>query len=478
VGVEERYRDWRRRPRALMWTAESVLALAPDPASAKAGRDLATRRKWTTLGSSTGADGAAVLWGACQGSGKDPYLTRVDPGEPAFKCSCPSRKFPCKHALGLLFLFVQSPGELTAANAPDWVTAWLESRAARATKRAEREARAAEPSGEDGGSADAAQREKAEKQAGARAAERERRVAAGVAELGLWLRDLVRQGLSAAAARSASSWETMAARLVDAQAPGAARLVRQMATIPASGEGWPDRLLDRMARLHLLLEAYGRVDTLPPDLAADVRSQLGWTMTQEALLELDGVRDHWGVVGRRVTEEDRLRVQRTWLWGQQTQRGALVLHFAPIGVARGEGKPIDPTFVPGAAFDGTLVFFPSAAPLRAIVKERSSTIPWTSERGYATVSEAIAATATADTRMPWIESHPMLLREAIPTTFTSPLRVRDPAGHSLPLSSRFRDRWRLLAVSGGAAVPLFGEWDGESLTPLTVWGESGAVSLL
>jgi hypothetical protein len=218
---------------------------------------------------------------------------------------------------------------------------------------------------------------------------------------------------------------------------------------------------------------------LSPDLAADVRAQLGWTMTQEALLQLDGVRDRWGVVGRRVTEEDRLRVQRTWLWGSETRRGALLLHFAPITTAtttQRETNPIDPTFVPGTAFDGTVVFFPSAAPLRAIVKERSATVPWTPGHGFTNVSEGIAAAAEAESRTPWIESHPMLLREAIPT-LTTPWRIRDAIGRSIRVSERFRDRWRLIAVSGGAAIPLFGEWDGESLMPLTVWGESGAVTL-
>ena len=477
MGRHPRDRDGRWRYRTLMWTAETVLALAPDPASAKAGRELATRRKWTALGKSVEAESTPALWGACQGSGKDPYLTRVDMSEPAFKCSCPSRKFPCKHALGLFLLHVQSPGDFTAGHPPEWVAEWLESRSSRATKRAEREARAAEPPGDENDPAGAAQREKSAKQAAARAAERERRVAAGVAELGLWLRDLVRQGLSAAASRPASSWETMAARLVDAQAPGAARLVRQMATIPASGDGWPDRLLDRMARLHLLLEGFGRIDALPPDLAADVRGQLGWTIPQEALLELDGVRDEWAIVGRRVTEEDRLRVQRTWLWGRATRRGALLLHFAPVGATRSETKPVDATFVPGTAFDGTLAFFPGTVPLRAIVKERAGVVPWTSDHGYASIAEAITAVGDADSRMPWIESHPVLLREAIPTT-TTPWRVRDGSGQWLPLSHRFRDRFHLLAVSGGSAVPLFGEWDGESLMPLTVWGESGAVQLL
>ncbi len=46
--------------------------------------------------------------GLCQGSGRQPYQARVDLAEPAFKCSCPSRKFPCKHGLALLLLFAKT----------------------------------------------------------------------------------------------------------------------------------------------------------------------------------------------------------------------------------------------------------------------------------------------------------------------------------------------------------------------------------
>ena len=56
-----------------MLTSESVLALAPDDASAKAARGLTSPAKWPTLG----ADDAAV-WGECQGSGSKPYQTQVD----------------------------------------------------------------------------------------------------------------------------------------------------------------------------------------------------------------------------------------------------------------------------------------------------------------------------------------------------------------------------------------------------------------
>ena len=75
----------------MSYTPEQVIALAPNAASAKAGQSLATARKW----SARGCDERAV-WGECLGSGREPYRTQIDLAEPAFRCSCPSHKFPCK----------------------------------------------------------------------------------------------------------------------------------------------------------------------------------------------------------------------------------------------------------------------------------------------------------------------------------------------------------------------------------------------
>src|SRR5262245_9167559 len=120
------------------WTTEQILALAPDGSSAKAGKELATARKWVTLGHDERA-----AWGEGQGSGATPYRTQIDLSEPAFRCSCPSRKFPCKHALGLFLLLEGQPDAFTQVAPPDWVTEWLASRSERAEKRAQKEERAA-----------------------------------------------------------------------------------------------------------------------------------------------------------------------------------------------------------------------------------------------------------------------------------------------------------------------------------------------
>src|ERR1700744_2368868 len=86
------------------WSTEHVLSLAPDAASQKAGGKLSGPSPWSGVGCGQGA-----LWGACKGSGSTPYRTVVELATPAYQCSCPSRKFPCKHALGLLLLWSAGP---------------------------------------------------------------------------------------------------------------------------------------------------------------------------------------------------------------------------------------------------------------------------------------------------------------------------------------------------------------------------------
>ena len=95
------------------WTREQVSSMAPDAASMKSAQKLAHAAKWQTLGRSETA-----LWGEIKGSGKNPYQARIDLGEPAFKCSCPSRKFPCKHALGLAMIYATDTGALSVADPP------------------------------------------------------------------------------------------------------------------------------------------------------------------------------------------------------------------------------------------------------------------------------------------------------------------------------------------------------------------------
>ncbi len=439
-----------RRGMSSEWTTDRVVALAPDGASASAGQGLASIKKWARLERSERA-----IWGLCQGSGKDPYQSRVDLAEPAFKCSCPSRKFPCKHGLGLLLLYAKDGGSFKVASEPGWVSEWIAGRAEKAEKKVERAKAAADKPVD------------AEAQA-KRAAQREARVRDGVAECRVWIEDLVRRGLVAARGEESAFWERAAARMVDAQAPGLAGMIRRLPEVMGSGEGWEARTLSSLGRVYLLLAGAERLDTLPAALAGDIRTALGWAQSKDEAIARDGVTDRWVIAGQVTEEEDRLKVRRTWLIGRKSARRALVLDFAA------GGQPLDASLVAGFEFDGEVVYYPSRVPQRAIVKSRGDAVKSVESlegAADATIDASLTAFAAALAENPWLARWPIALTAGTMAGAGERWWVVDAHGAALPVRGAFavsQSLWKMVSLSAGRAVSMIGEWDGESLLPISL----------
>jgi SWIM zinc finger len=432
------------------WTQEQILALAPDTNSAKNAIALAVQTKWLSLGFNEQA-----VWGEYQGSDTNLYQTQVDLTEPALNCTCPSRKQPCKHALGLFVLFASQRNVFNESTPPAWTNELLNTRDEKETKNTEPTKKVIDT---------AAQAKRAEM--------RYKKVAAGMQDFEVWLRDLMRQGLAVAQGHPYSFWDATAARLMDAQAPGMARLVREMGGIPYSGMGWQERLLMGLGRVYLLVEGFKRLEALPTDLQADIRTQIGWTQNQEELLTKQGVRDSWLILGQRVEEQDSLNTQRNWLWGKQTQQAALILNFAHVS------QVLDTSLVPGTCIDAELVFFESAYSLRALVKtHHGEPTPVDTMPGYNSIKDMMEAYANALSRNPWIEQFPVTLQTVIPCQHDGKWFVGDGNGYQLSLIPNFQRLWQLLATSGGYPINIFGEWNGEYFLPLGLWAEGAFVSL-
>jgi SWIM zinc finger len=446
------------------WSRTQVLGLAPDAASKRAAEGTANPRWWSEAGCYS-ADGVAAVWGACKGSGAKPYHSCVDLTGPAYRCTCPSRKFPCKHTLALLLLWSDG-GVPDAAGLPAWVAEWVEQRRERDARSTAR--RAAPRHGAEPADPDAARR---------RAAQREGRVAAGLDDLDRWLRDQVRHGLAEAERAGYRHWETTAARLVDAQAPGPARVVRRLAAAPRSGEGWPARLLEEYALLRLLVVAARRLPELPEELRPTVRSRVGFTVGREEVLAGPAVSDRWDVLGQHDFEEDRVTVRRVWLRGRQSARLALVLSFAAVA-----GQSLDASLVTGTTVDAELSFYPGTPPLRALVARRHDTVaPCVPPGG--TVTALLADYAAALASDPWLDTWPAVLAGA--GLARAPRRAGrdcwllvDRDGDAVPLHPDAGQPWRLAALSGGGPVTVAGEWTPQGLLPLTVWDAGGLVAAL
>jgi hypothetical protein len=436
------------------WTVDKINSLAPDAASASAAKKLIKPSIWPSLG----YDGE-FIWGECQGSGKDPYRTQIDIREqPAFKCSCPSQKFPCKHSLALFLLLASQEKVFTQKEAPDWVKEWKEKRAKQAEQKAKREE--AKASNE-------AKPVDTEKQA-KRANEREIKAQAGVKELELWLKDLMRQGLASTQSQNYSFWDKIAARMVDAQIPGIARMLREMASIPISGDGWQERLLDRLSRVYLLIEGYKRLESLPPNNQQDIRSFMGWTQKQEELLNQTGEQDNWLVLGETIETDPlnyNLVIQRIWLQSQKSNKFALILNFS-----FGNNQSLDKSLEIGTLLPAELVFFPSAYPLRAIIKNRQKAINPTNFPCYANILEFFDEYSNSLAKIPWLERLPIFLKDVQISFDENNWFLVDKENYQLKLGQvSHLSYWYILALSGGQPITLFGEWYLDEVFPLSIF---------
>jgi uncharacterized protein DUF5691/SWIM zinc finger len=420
------------------WSTAQVEPLAPDTSSLRTGRGLAGAASW----SATGLLDEQILWGLCRS-----YRVAVDLTGPAFKCSCPSRKIPCKHALGLLLLWAESG--VDTATAPAFAVEWQTARLAKAEAKP-RAAAAPDPVA-----------------AAKRVERRADRVAGGMAELSRWLDDQVQQGLAGAQRGGHQPFDAMAARLVDAQAPGAAGAVRRLGSIAGIGPHWADRLLGELALLRLLVRGHERLPELPPELAATVRSRIGFPVATEEVLAGPRVADRWQVLGQVDSDDGALTTRRCWLRGSATGRFALILSFAA------PGQTLAADLVPGTEFRGELAFYPGAAPLRALIAERTSAAEsFPAPDGAVPLVEALGGWAATVAAEPWRYDAPVLLAAVTPGDDG---RLVDGSGSALPLAPGHREPWWLLAAAGARPATVAAEWSPSGLRPLAAWVDGSFV---
>jgi hypothetical protein len=457
----------------ITFTEDQAAALVTDAGTLKRGRELAGPAKWRNLGRT---DNAA--WGECAGSGSKPYLVGIDLSEPAFKCSCPSRVFPCKHGAGLLLLLARQPALLPAGTPPAWLAEWLDKRQAKGEEQAEKAAAKitgkspTAPAGTAEAAPEAAEAPAATAAQQKREAQRHARMQTGALDLETWLLDLLRAGLAELERKPASFWENQAARLVDNQLPGLAAVLREVAELPTAGPAWTQRLLGRLGELYVLVRAFLNRENLTPAARQDVWQQVGITPKKENLLADPAavvVADTWLVLGQYAWEEERVTGRRSWLFGQNSGRTALLLDFA-FG-----RQPFATALVPQGKYAGELVFYPGLLPLRAapvnLVYKGSAADATPPGQGP---NDLLESYATALGRQPWLRQWPAALGPVLPTPLPGGSWLLHHATEPLALPLRIADEeiaWQWLAFSGGQPLTLFGEWDGREYLPLISWTE-------
>jgi hypothetical protein len=456
-----------------------IEGLAPDQASLEAASKLTRPAKWASVGRDPEG---RLAWGECQGSGSAPYRTVASIDDLGYRCTCPSRKFPCKHSLALFWRYAERPEEFAVGSPPEWVTDWLSKRRPRqeanrptlAEKKERSIAAASAPAQEP---ADEAKVARAAQQRERTQAARETAVLEALDELDQWIGDQVRRGLAHFPAIAREQCRAAARRLADGKAAG---LANRVDALPVELFNAPERergelLLEWMGGLHLLVEAYRRQDTIPAGLRHEVRRLIGWVVKREELLadpEALRVTSVWTTLAVRTEiEPDGLRRVETWLArpGQLEPRSALLLDYFPAG------SSISPSLHPSDTFEAEAVFYPSTAPLRAILDRRGPILE------TSVFPDGMALPAALDRYEEILAIQPFVDRWPI---IASPVEVLEAEGGAIVVADPAHDgvvaldpgqRDGVIPLLGLSEVTALGLWNGRRLhllaanTPLGVW---------
>jgi hypothetical protein len=413
------------------------------------------------------------VWGRCVGTSAEPYECAVDHVDVAFRCSCPSRIVPCKHALALLLLWAR--GQVAEGDAPPYAASWIAKRLAAVTAEAPGLSEPATAPPVDHAAADVASPDASPTpllltppEPSKTRDDRIARMSAGLAELDRWLDDRVRTGLADPSLASYKTWDGLAARLIDAQVGGLANRVRRLAGLVGAHPDWHSHVLAELGVLHLLATSGRHLGTLPVDLADSVAATIGWQVRQADVLAGVPLTDHWVVMGRSDTREDRIEVRRIWLRGAATGEWAMVLSFAAFQ------QTLDTSFTVGTQVHADLFRYPGAVALRVLVGPRHSEPQPAESVTASSIAEGCAQVGRALAAEPWLERYPLCVRAA-PTRAGGRWLLTDSTG-SLPLIDG-TTVGTLLACTAGRPTTVTAEWTAAGLVPLTVHLADRAVDI-
>lgn len=274
-------------------TEQQILSMAPNSTAVANARKISSKGGFVSLAKT---EDETFYMGECKGSGKSNYTVSVDfiePENPVCRCSCPSRQFPCKHGLALLFEIAAgkafSPCEL-----PEAIREKREKKEKKAAKAAEAK--------ENEGTGKAAAT-KSRKTSQAARIKKMKKQLEGLAVLRKLVDRLLESGLGTLTGQSLKTYRDLAKQFGDYYLPGPQILLNRLIT---EGEAYQkdgdnahqEEIMQILVRLNALIkksEAYLSEKIEKSDGEDDdsiLYEELGGIWTIERLQQMGRSREH------------------------------------------------------------------------------------------------------------------------------------------------------------------------------------------
>jgi hypothetical protein len=104
--------------------------------------------------------------------------------------------------------------------------------------------------------------------------------------------------------------------------------------------------------------------------------------------------------------------------------------------------------------DAELVFYPSAQPLRALIKSQSASSVMPSISGLSGWQQVAELETAYNSALPFSSPRPFLLQQITPLRYEGRWWLSDSSNRVVQVKEDFREMYKLLSISGGEPVNL------------------------
>jgi hypothetical protein len=229
-----------------------------------------------------------------------------------------------------------------------------------------------------------------------------------------------------------------------------------------------------LGKIHLAKTVYNKLDTLEENKRKDVLTYLGGSLKQEEVLENVNslkIEDTWQIICKINESDGKMKTQRTWLQGINSKEFAMLLDFSF------KGSPFKYNLEPGSAFQGTVVYYPSNFPQRAILEKEEKHPKQRIVGLFETCEQFLEYQAKALSKNPFLLQLPISLCNFFPVLEGENLLFVDKNDDYFEVFEGFNGIWEVIAFSGGESLNIFGEWRENTLYPTVISNDQRRLSL-
>lgn len=269
-----------------------------------------------------------------------------------------------------------------------------------------------------------------------------------------FLNDIITDGIGSDLVMWTEQLEGLAARMVDYKCGGVARRIRLLIEAIEKGDrDWPEASAKLCGQLAVFSK---KIISTPDDQLDTIAEWLiwsGWSISQKQIMHRKPINDDWIVLGHTRQKEEKLRVHRTWLYGQQTRRFGQHIEFL-IGF----NKPSVYWNV-GKIYNADFIFYPGQFNWRVLVHKVNSEAfaKWPKQSGY-TIEKVKDYTSKIMAGFPLIDSIPVLLSScSLKFNDHKQIEVFDDTGLLPNVSVDPAYYSQLMALSGEGDIAVFGD---------------------